>query len=333
MSDTTESPAVPTGPGVPTDDVVLVVNGASRRGREAIDLAHDRLVAAGATVRVHPVDAAGLDAALDAAMASSPALLVAGGGDGTIGAAAGRVAGTGTVLGVLPLGTANDFARTLAIPDLLDDAVRTVVSGRVVDVDLGRAGDRPFLNVASMGLSVGVTARLTPGMKRRLGAAAYPMATLLAYRGHRPFSARIEFPDGDHPTLEIDDLLQVAVGNGRHYGGGLTVAPGAGIDDGTLDVYAIEKGRVRDHVSIARLLKQGDFVEHERVHHAVTTAVRVVTSPTQPINLDGEVVTATPLTFRVERNALRVVVPADSRAARWDGEEQVRSGQGRRATT
>lgn len=308
-------------PAVPLDDVALVVNAGSRRGRTAIELAHRLLLEAGAgEVRVHPVgEGADLGRVLDEAMATSPGLLVAGGGDGTIGAAAGRVAGTGTVLGVLPLGTANDFARTVEIPVVLEDAVRALVGGRVVDVDLGRAGRRPYLNVASMGLSVEVTARLTPGMKQRLGAAAYPAATLLAYRRHTPFSARIEFPDGDHPTLELDDLLQVAVGNGRHYGGGFTVAPGAGIDDGTLDVYCIEKGRLRDHVSIARLFKHGGFVEHERVHHAVTTAVRIVTTPMQPVNLDGEVVTATPLTFRVERNAVHVVVPADSRAARWEG--------------
>ncbi len=314
-------PTRPEPPVVPLDEVALVVNAGSRRGLDAIDAARDLLLAAGAgTLRVHPVGTgADLGQALDAALATDPALLVVGGGDGTVGAAAGRVAGTGTVLGVLPLGTANDFARTLEIPVGLDDAVRTLVSGRIVDVDLGRAGRRPFLNVASMGLSVEVTARLTPGMKRRLGAAAYPAATLLAYGRHTPFSARLEFPDSDHPTMALTDLLQVAVGNGRHYGGGLTVAPGAGLDDGTLDVYAIEKGRVRDHVSIARLLKHGHFVEHERVHHVVTTAVRVVSEPMQRVNLDGEVVTATPLTFRVERNALHVVVPAGGRAARWDG--------------
>ncbi|MEO9323709.1 lipid kinase [Nocardioides sp. C4-1] len=322
MSDSPPTPVQPT-PAVRAarvDDVSLVVNTGARRGRTAADVARRLLHEAGAgTVRLHPVADGGLDTALAAALATDPDLLVVAGGDGTVGAAAGAVAGTGTVLGVLPIGTANDFARTVEIPLTLEGAVHTLVSGRVVDVDLGRAGRRPYLNVASMGLSVGVTARLAPGMKRRLGPAAYPAATMLAYRRHEPFSARIEFPDGDHPTLEVADLLQLAVGNGRHYGGGYTVAPGAGIDDGTLDVYAIEKGRVRDHVSIARLFKHGGFVEHERVHHAVTTAVRVVTSPSQPVNLDGEVVERTPLTFRVERNAVNVVVPVDSRAARWDG--------------
>ncbi|WP_139978558.1 lipid kinase [Nocardioides litoris] len=312
---------VPPGPAPRLDDVALVVNGGSRKGLDAADLARDRLTAAGAgEVRLYAApDGSRLLATLDEALASAPGMLVIGGGDGSVGAAAGRVAGTDTMLGVLPLGTANDFARTLEIPADLDGAVAALVDGRVVDIDLGRAGEHPYLNVASLGLSVATTQRLTPGMKKRLGPVAYPVAAARAYRDHVPFAARLEFPDGDHPTLEVADVLQVAVGNGRYYGGGMTVAPGAGIDDGTLDVYCIEKGRVRDHFSIARLFKTGKFVEHEKVHHAVTRAVRVVTDPAQPVNLDGEVLATTPLTFRLERNAVHVVVPTTSRAARWDG--------------
>ena len=170
-----------------------------------------------------------------------------------------------------------------------------------------------------MGLSVGVTAMLTPGLKRRLGPVAYPVATLRAYRHHVPFSARLTFPDGDHEPLVLDDLLQVAVGNGRHYGGGNSVAPNASIDDHLLDVYAIERGRMRDHVSIARFLKDGRFVEHEKVTHVTTRRVVVETDEPLPVNLDGEVSATTPLPFAVERNALRVVIPAMSRAADLEG--------------
>ena len=153
--------------------------------------------------------------------------------------------------------------------------VDTLVTGRVVDVELGRVDIRAYLNVASVGLSVAVTQRLTPGLKRRLGRFAYPAATLAAYRDHRPFAARLELDDGS--VLELTDLMQVAVGNGRHYGGGLTVAPDASIDDHLLDVYAVEQGRLRDHVSVARLLRSGHLVEHERVHHVTTRRLRLVT--------------------------------------------------------
>lgn len=310
------------GPLAPADTAVaLVVNAGARRGRDALLGAETSLRRAGfRSVEVHAVTSgAELASTLRGVVETAPDLLVVGGGDGTVGCAADRVRGTSTVLGVLPLGTANDFARTLEIPTDVTAAVHTLLHGQVVDVDLGRMEGRTFLNVASIGLSVEVTRRLTPGLKRRLGPAAYPAATLAAYRHHRPFGARLDFPDGDHPTLELDDLIQVAVGNGRHYGGGNSVSPTASLDDHLLDVYVIERGRLRDHVSIARFLKDGSFVDHERVHHLTTRRVVVTTDTPLPVNLDGELGHLTPAEFGVERNALHVVVPTTSLAARFDG--------------
>lgn len=302
-------------------DVALVVNAGSRRGPVAVDHVTRLLDDAGIhDIRLYAVRSGGeLASTLDRAVSSGPDLLIVGGGDGTVSCAADRVAGTDVVLGVLPLGTANDFARTLEIPGRLPDAVAALAGGRVVDVDLGRVDGRAFLNVASLGLSVAVTERLTPGLKKRLGPLAYPLATLAAYRGHRPFAAGLEFPDGDHEPLQLDDLLQVAVGNGRHYGGGNTVSPYASVDDHLLDVYAIERGRLTDHVSIARFLRNGRFVEHERVHHLTTRRLRVTTDAEMPVNVDGEIVATTPANFEVERNAVHVVQPAWSRAATLEG--------------
>jgi YegS/Rv2252/BmrU family lipid kinase len=311
--------------------IALVVNAGSRRGRDALEASRAVLVDAGARrLEAHGVTSGEeLIATLDRVVARRPDLLIVGGGDGTVGAAAARVARTDVVLGVLPLGTANDFARTLELSRDPALAAAELLGGRVVDVDLGRADERCFLNVASFGLSVAVTERLTAGLKRRLGPLAYPVATLRGYRHHRPFGARLEFPEGDHAAMELDDLLQVAVGNGRHYGGGNTVSPTASLDDDLLDVYAIVRGRMRDHVSIARLLKDGTFIEHEQVHHVTTRAVRVITDRPMPINLDGEIAGSTPTTFAVDRNALHVAVPVRSRAARLErlvSQQRDRSG-------
>jgi diacylglycerol kinase (ATP) len=301
-------------------DVALVVNASARRGAAALERAAELLGQAGfSSLLVLPVrTGAELAETLERVLSGAPDLLVVGGGDGTVSCAADKVAGTDVTIGVLPLGTANDFARTLQIPGGLDEAVFALVSGRVVDVDLGRVNGRGYLNVASMGLSVAVTERLTPGLKRRLGPLAYPVALVRAYRRHRPFRARLEFPDGDRDPLDLADLLQLAVGNGRHYGAGNTVSPWASVDDHLLDVAAIEHGRLSDHVSIARFLRNGKFVEHDKVHHARTRRLRVATDTTQPINVDGEIVASTPATFEVERDAVRVVAPLGSRAARLD---------------
>jgi diacylglycerol kinase family enzyme len=148
---------------------------------------------------------------------------------------------------------------------------------------------------------------------------AYSIATLGAYARHKPFRARLEFPEGDHEPLELEDLLQVAVGNGRHYGGGNTVSPTAGIDDHTLDIYAILAAPLREHVKIARLLKDGSFIEHDRVYHLTSRRVRLVTEEPLPVNLDGEIATTTPADFTVQRNAVHVVVPQSSTSALFDG--------------
>lgn len=298
----------------------VVINAGSRRGA-AYELAVDTMRKAGVPISaVHPVlSGADLAATLDRVLADGHDLVVVGGGDGTVSYAAGRVAGTNVALGVLPLGTANDFARTLEIPNNLAEACATIADGKVVDIDLGRANGQPFLNVASAGLSVSVTEALSPRLKRYIGPLAYSIATILAYTRHKPFRARLEFPDGDREPLELEDLLQVAVGNGRHYGGGNTVSPTAGIDDHILDIYAIVAGPLREHVSIARLLKDGSFIKHDRVHHLTSRSVRVVTEPPMPVNLDGEIATTTPADFTIQRNAVHVVVPQSSTSALFDG--------------
>lgn len=302
------------------DSAALVINAGARLGA-APELAVGKLQKAGLPISaVHHVrSGADLAGTLEQVVAAGHDLVVVGGGDGTVSFAAGRLAGTGIVLGVLPLGTANDLARTLEIPAGLDAACAALADGKVVDIDLGRVNGEPFLNVASVGLSVGVTESLSPRLKRSLGPLAYPVAAVRAYARHKPFRARLEFPNGDHGTLELDDMLQVAIGNGRHYGGGNAVSPTAGIDDHTLDIYAISGAPLREHVRIARLLKDGSFVERDGVHHLTTQHARLVTEPPLPVNLDGEIATMTPADFTVERNAVHVVVPRHSSAAVLDG--------------
>lgn len=243
-------------------------------------------------------------------------LLVLGGGDGSVSTVVDFLAGRETVLGLIPLGTANDFARTLEIPVELEEACRTIACGKVVDVDLGLAGDNYFVNVATVGIGAEVTRALSPRLKKRFGSLAYPLAAIKAFFRHEPFSARLTFPEGDHEPVELERLLQVAVGNGRFYGGGLAVSPEAGMDDKRLDVYAIRLGRHRDLIGVARYLRSGDFINQENVCQYRTRRVRVETEPELPVNIDGEVVARTPQEFRVVPDALRVMVPRGSTAAR-----------------
>jgi YegS/Rv2252/BmrU family lipid kinase len=298
----------------------LIVNTRSRTGERAFFQALDHLqemhVPLGVTYPIR--DPARLPEAVQEVLGDGYEFLILGGGDGTVSSVVDFLADRGTLLGLLPLGTANDFARTLDIPEDIEEACKLIANGKVVDIDLGLAGDNFYVNVASVGLSVEATRALSPWLKKSTGPLAYPVAAIRAFLKHEPFSARLTFPEGDHEPVEYDRLLQVAVGNGRFYGGGMIVGLESGIDDKTLDIYAIDLGRRRDLIGAVRYLKSGDFIKTDGVHNFRTPRVRLETDPDLPVNIDGEVVTRTPQDFSVAQNALNVLVLQDSTAASQD---------------
>lgn len=298
----------------------LIVNTRSRTGERAFFQALDHLqemhVPLGVTYPIR--DPARLPETVQEVLDDGYEFLILGGGDGTVSSVVDFLADRGTLLGLLPLGTANDFARTLDIPEDIEEACKIIANGKVVDVDLGLAGDNFYVNVASVGLSVEATRALSPWLKKSTGPLAYPVAAIRAFLKHEPFSARLTFPEGDHEPVEYDRLLQVAVGNGRFYGGGMIVGLESGIDDMTLDIYAIDLGRHRDLIGAARYLRSGDFIKTDGVHNFRTPRVRLETDPDLPVDIDGEVVARTPQDFSVAQNALNVLVPQASAAARHD---------------
>jgi YegS/Rv2252/BmrU family lipid kinase len=311
-----EHDAAPAGSG----RAALIVNTRSRTGEQvffrAVDLLQEMKVPLGATYAIR--DPVRLPETVREVLSdgSGYETLILGGGDGSVSSVVDFLAHRHVTLGLLPLGTANDFARTLGIPSEVGAACDTIARGKVVDVDLGLAGDNYFVNVASVGLGGADAEALTPWVKKNVGALAYPVAAIRAFLRHEPFSARLVFPDGDYGPIEHERLLQVAVGNGRFYGGGMVVAPGSGIDDKSLDVYAITLGRHRDLFGVARYLKSGDFIRNESVSQYRTSRVRLETDPPLAVNIDGELVARTPQDFSVADDALKVLIPQASTAAR-----------------
>ena len=298
----------------------LIVNARSRTGEKAFDKASKLLsslgVEVGASYALH--DPARLPETVKQAVNEEHDPIILGGGDGSVSSTVDFLAHHHSTLALLPLGTANDFARTLEIPENLQAACEAIAHGKVVNVDLGLAGNNFYVNVASVGLAAEVTRQLSPQLKKSIGPLAYPVAALKAFFKHEPFAARLSFPDGEHKPVDYGRLLQVAVGNGRFYGGGMVVAPEAGIDDRRLDIYAIELGRRRDLIGVARYLKSGNIIRSESVGHYQTERVRLETEPDLAVNIDGEVVARTPQDFSVVRNALKVLVPPESTAASRD---------------
>ncbi len=284
---------------------LLIVNENSRQGQNAAQEAETLLERAGLKVlREHSNGPADLDALLRR-RAPDVDFAVLGGGDGTFNSAARALIETNLPLGILPLGTGNDLARTLNIPMDLAGAVETIVAGKTHLIDLGDVNGRPFFNVASFGLSVRLTRSLTSDAKRRWGRLGYAIALFRALVRARPFSAEIISGGTTHKVR----TLQIAVGNGRHYGAGMTVEEDARIDDGVLNLYSLEFDHPWSLLLIYPAFRKGKHGVWKQVRTLKCSEVEIRTRKPRSINTDGEITTHTPARFKVIPRAVTVFVP------------------------
>jgi diacylglycerol kinase (ATP) len=236
--------------------------------------------------------------------------VVVGGGDGTINAAAQGIIKLDKPLGILPAGTANDLARTLGIPSELQAATEIIAAGHTRRIDLGFVNEHPFFNVASMGLSAELAEELTSEIKRRFGRFGYWVVALKVLLRARPFRAVITSADEGAVAVST---LQIAVGNGRFYGGGNAVQSTAEIDDRRLDLYSLEVKRAWTLALMARSFRAGDHGAWEEVRAVRAKAFEIQTRRPRPVNADGEIVTETPARFTLRPGAVRVYAPQTPR--------------------
>jgi diacylglycerol kinase (ATP) len=288
---------------------LLLVNQHARRGGEAIDAALAVLAAGGVEVEEH--DYPKKDPIPEAIRARAGAFdcVIVGGGDGTLHAAAPALVETG-----LPLGTGNDMARSLGIDPDPVAATRMIAAGQTRAVDLGEVNGHLFGNVASIGLSVELAQGLTAATKRRWGRLGYALAALRVLRRLRRFTAELAH---NGRTARVR-TVQVAVGNGRHYGGGMTMAARAALDDGLLHGYSLEVRHGWQLLALVPALRRGCYDAWCVVRSFACRELQVRTRRPRPVNADGEIITATPAQFRVHPGAVRVYAPGVGRD-RWDG--------------
>jgi YegS/Rv2252/BmrU family lipid kinase len=232
-------------------------------------------------------------------------LVIVGGGDGTLNAAVDAIMETKLPLGILPLGTANDLARTLGIPNSIPEACRIIAAGQIRRIDLGCVNGKYFFNVASLGLSVNITQKLTKEVKRRWGVFAYAAAAFQVVWKSRPFRAEIRTPDQSFRVKTV----QVAVGNGRYYGGGMAVFHDARIDDQRLDLYSLEVDHWWQMIPLLPAIRQGRHINWRGVRAIQGQEIEVYTRKPYPVNTDGEITTYTPAVFSLIPKAIGVFVP------------------------
>ncbi len=235
-------------------------------------------------------------------------LLIAAGGDGTLNEVVHGLMdlskGTRPALGVVPLGTANDFAAGCGIPRDPEEALALCMEGEAAPIDIGKANEHWFLNAASVGFGAEVTATTPPELKRLLGHAAYTvMGAILAINVHH-YRGGLTLPD-----REITGSGPVAiVGNGRQTGGGVQVAPRARIDDGLLDVLVVRQIPATALLTAARELQElspdGEYISYWQ-----TPWAEVYPEEAIPVNLDGEPVQFSSVRYEAVPRAIRLIVP------------------------
>jgi diacylglycerol kinase (ATP) len=288
---------------------VLYVNSKSRQGAEWYAQVRDALLAGGLELTESTAfrDPKQVAPAVQRSVESGAELVIVGGGDGTFSSVARYCASKETVLGVIPLGTGNAFARDLGIPVSVEGACEAILKGKVADIDMGLVGDRQFVNVVTVGLTTKIAQGLTGDAKKHLGKAVYVVSLLRALAAVKPFVAKLELPSGEHEF----DSLQVVIGNGRFHAGPFPVAPDASITGGWLAIYALASRNKSDFLRMALHMAGGKHVELKEVKAFREKSGRLSTIPGRLVTVDGEVCEKTPVAFAIAPGALRVAVPQD----------------------
>jgi lipid kinase YegS len=261
------------------------------RVRKAVHTLREGGQAVEVRVTWEPGDAARLTAeAVADSRAGKIGCIVAGGGDGTINEvfAAAYAAGlpAGCDLGILPLGTANDFAHSAGVPvQDLTAALQLAATAPAHRIDVGLVDDRPFINLVTGGFGSRVTVETDPELKRRLGGLAYAITGI----------SRFAELSANHGRFRADgfswegQFLALAIGNGRQAGGGIPLCPDALVDDGLLDVTILPK---LDHAArldaFSHLLRDGAAGIRAELVTARSSWIEYESADDLNINLDGE---------------------------------------------
>ena len=264
------------------------------------------------------IETNGAGDAQEAAEEWSEGLLIVVGGDGTVNEVVNGLGKAGfpkgVTLAVLPMGTGNDLATTLAIPDNLEQAQEVIRENRVRNFDIARIRsegleERFFINVATGGFGAETSGLADEELKGRWGKLAYFRASLEKARDFDVREVKVTL-DGEERMLRA---VNVAVGNCRYAGGGWLAAPKANPEDGLLDLVVIEDIGLKEALALApAALAKSDYLGKEGVFSARARKIRVETEPGGlDFTADGELIGDEPAEFEVIPRALKVVVGPD----------------------
>ena len=219
------------------------------------------------------------------AAAQGADVVAAVGGDGTLNEVVNGLDGSDTPLGVIPLGTANDFARQSGIPADADHAMDVILQRKPVRIDTASLNGRRFLNVSTGGIGAQATAETPSQIKHAIGQLAYAISGL---RQLADFETNHAVFRGGNYQLECD-FLMFAVGSGLSSGGGTPVTPHASTTDGLLDLCVVERMPRREFARTVMRLRHGEHVGEEGVHYVRLAELTIEATKPLSVNVDGEV--------------------------------------------
>ena len=270
-----------------------------RSGASSPALCAERLRSFGAEVRIFDIDE------LEDAVASGADRVAVAGGDGSIAPVAAAAGAAGLPLAVVPVGTANDFARRMGLPDSGAAASRLAVHGHQLrSLELGWMNEeRPFVNVASAGLPA-PAAEQARSWKKRLGALAYAAGAVAAGVSAEPLTCLVECDDQE---LLAGEAWQVTVAASGAFGAGAAIEE-ADPGDGALEVVAIEAGPRLGLIGLAYRLRRGGLTSHPRAYHRRCDHAVVQVPDGTRFNVDVELVTEGDARFSAVKGAFRLVV-------------------------
>ena len=240
--------------------------------------------------------------------------IAAAGGDGTLNEVVNGIAPhiDRVRVGLIPLGTGNDFARVLDLPDAIEDALEVLREGHTKAVDLVRFTSdkvRHFVNVSAGGFSGTVDGKLTPEIKKSWGPLAYVRCAAEALPELRAYRTQVVLDDSK--PLEFD-LYNAIIANGRFVAGGTPVAPEASIDDGLLDLVLVPEKPMSDIAVMAAQMLLGKHLESDAIVFRRAAQIFINSTPGMWFNVDGELVGNEPATFEVLPRALQFIAPNES---------------------
>lgn len=266
----------------------------------------ERLDRAGIETTCHATTGEG-DATLAAADAVSRGydIIIAAGGDGTLNEVVNGMAGKSNLppLGVFPLGTTNDFARAMGIPKRWEDYCDLVIENKTRPIDIGKANDRYFINIAGGGSLTELTYEVPSRLKTLIGQLAYYMKGIEKMASLSPTKLIIN-ADG-YEVLEGEFMLFL-IANSNSVGGFEKLAPEARIDDGLLDVIAVKKCNLPEFIRLVSMALRGDHFNDPHVVYLKTKRMEVTSPGDVLLNLDGELGGELPGVFEILPQHLRI---------------------------